>query len=66
MACSCFFHCVDFVGFLFTMEQISENENLRMYVGIDIFENEVLIEGELVTKNSIENLSLQTQVNNVN
>jgi hypothetical protein len=48
------------------MEQISENENLRMYVGIDIFENEVLIEGELVTKNSIENLSLQTQVNNVN
>jgi hypothetical protein len=37
-----------------------------MNVGIEIFENETLMEDELVIKTSMENLSLQTQVNNVN
>jgi hypothetical protein len=32
------------------MEQFSENENLRMNVGIEIFENEVLMEDEPVVE----------------
>ncbi len=50
LAFSYCFHCVNFFSFLFTMEQFSENENLRMNVGIEIFENEVLMEDEPVVE----------------
>jgi hypothetical protein len=58
LAFSYYFHCVGFVGSLFTMEQSIENENLKMNVGIEIFENEVLVEDELLIETSMENLSL--------
>jgi hypothetical protein len=48
------------------MEQFSEIENLKMNVGIEIFENEMLMEDELIIKTLMENLSLQTQVSSVN
>jgi hypothetical protein len=37
-----------------------------MYARTKIFENEMLMEGELIMKTSMENLSLQTQVSSVN
>jgi hypothetical protein len=37
-----------------------------MNVRIEIFENEMLMEDELITRTSMEILSLQTQVNSVN
>jgi len=66
LALSYYFHCAGFVGFLFIMEQFIENKNLKMNVGIEIFENEMLMEDELVIETSMENLSLQTQVRSVN
>jgi hypothetical protein len=48
------------------MEQSSEIENLRMNVGMEIFENEMLMEDETIIKTLMENLSLQTQVSSVN
>jgi hypothetical protein len=66
LAFSYYFHCVGFVGSLFTMELFIENEILKMNAGIEIFENEVLMEDELVIETSMENLSLQTQVSSVN
>ncbi len=60
------FHCADFVGYLFTMEQSNENKNLRMNAGIEIFENEVFMEDEPINETSMENWSLQTQVSSVN
>jgi hypothetical protein len=66
LALSYYFHCASFVGFLFIMEQFIENKNLKMNVGIEIFENEMLMEDELVIETSMENLSLQTQVRSVN
>jgi hypothetical protein len=44
------FHCASFVGSLFIMKQSNENENLRLNARIEIFENEVLMEDELVLK----------------
>jgi hypothetical protein len=44
------FDCVGFDGSLFIMEQSNENENLKMNAKIEIFENEVLMEDELVLK----------------
>ncbi len=48
------------------MEQFNENENLKMNVGIVIFDNEVLMEDEPIIETLMENLDLQTQVCSVN
>jgi hypothetical protein len=48
------------------MELFCGNKNLRMNVGIGIFENEMLMEDEPIIETLMEILSFQTQVNSVN
>ncbi len=50
LAFSYCFHCVGFVGYLFIMEEYSENK-----IGIEIFENEMFMEDELITETLMEN-----------